>query len=567
MIASLDGFTSRPLISVVIPNYNIELDWLRDAIQSVRDQIYPHWELCISDDASTVSGTREFLNNKAAEDKRIRLAFRETNGHISANSNSALALATGEYVALMDADDLISPDALYWVAHAIASHPDVDLLFSDEDKIDKDGERFDPYFKSAWNPALMLSQNAFSHLGVFRRSLIEKVGSFREGFEGAQDHDLVLRCAEKTSPARIRHIPRVLYHWRTLPGSTSVSGYSKPYAWDAGRRAIEEHLKRKVIAASVEPALSGYYQISYNVPAAPPLVSIVVISDLRTDLSIHCLTSILDNTTYRNFDLVISISQEDLYAARLAKAAALLNDRRVRTMARDSVRSRYATLIKAAAETRGSLLCLLDDDIASTSSTWLDQLVSRAMLDDVGIAAPMICSPSGNILQAGIILGVDGLAGHPFHGIDCRSEGYFGRAALEQDYTSLSSACMVISRDALQGSGEFDAELTAPFDAIDFCLRIRRSGLRTVWVPAAKMQQYPSRDERPRGRPAKLQVSSDALRERWKHVIDDDPCYNPNLSLDPQRVFQLDVQPRHNLLRGKTAEALLNLTSSRIATI
>src|SRR6267154_1622374 len=244
LLSRIERFGSKPLISVVMPSYNIEPEYLGAAIESVRRQIYPHWELCISDDASTLAGVRECLEAHASQDPRIRVTYLSKNGNICVNSNSALALATGDYVAFLDADDLLAEDALFWVAQTVAAHPDVDLIYTDEDKVDKTGRRFDPHFKTAWNPALMLSQNAFSHLGVFRRSLVEKVGRFRQGYEGAQDHDLLLRCASATAADRIRHIPRVLYHWRTLAHSTAQGIEAKPYAWAAGRRAIEDHLRR-----------------------------------------------------------------------------------------------------------------------------------------------------------------------------------------------------------------------------------------------------------------------------------------------------------------------------------
>ena len=213
----VERFALQPKLSIVMPVFNTDLRWLIEAIESVRRQLYPHWELCLSDDASTLSGVKERLLEYAGKDERIRAVFREKNGHISANSNNALSIATGDFIVLMDADDVIPEDALYWVAKEINDHPDVDLIFSDEDKIDIEGRRFDPYFKPDWNPALMLSQNMFCHLGVYRRSLVTKVGGFRVGFEGSQDHDLVLRCADATEPSKIRHIPHVLYHWRAIP--------------------------------------------------------------------------------------------------------------------------------------------------------------------------------------------------------------------------------------------------------------------------------------------------------------------------------------------------------------
>ena len=285
MVTDVATWPTPVLISVIMPSYNIEPKWLSAAIESVRNQIYPHWELCISDDASTLAGIRPLLERYAAQDPRIRLTFRATNGHISANSNSALALASGDYVALLDADDLLSEDALYWVAREIALHPDIDLLFSDEDKIDGKGNRFGPYFKPAWNPALMLSQNMFCHLGVYRRELVEKVGGFRVGYEGSQDYDLVLRCAAKTTNERIRHIPRVLYHWRAVAGSTAADGSAKSYAWKAGQAAIADYLHNAGINAAVKPVLGAYYQVEYEEPKAGPLVSILLPTTLSNEIT------------------------------------------------------------------------------------------------------------------------------------------------------------------------------------------------------------------------------------------------------------------------------------------
>lgn len=264
----------RPRISVVMPVFNTDPVWLRRAIDSVREQVYSDWELCISDDASTDPRMREILQEYAAADSRIKVVFRTKNGHISANSNTALELASGEFVALLDCDDELPPAALYWVADTVNRIPDVCLIYSDEDKIDEDGRRFQPYFKPDWNESLMLSQNMFSHLGVFRRDLVHKVGGFREGFEGSQDHDLVLRCAARVKTNQIAHIPRVLYHWRAIKGSTAApEGVSaKPYATSAGICAIEHFLSQKNIAATVEPAMQQFYQIRYKELAHVPRI-------------------------------------------------------------------------------------------------------------------------------------------------------------------------------------------------------------------------------------------------------------------------------------------------------
>ena len=274
--ADMAGWPVRPLISVIMPVYNTDPRWLGAAIRSVQAQLYSNWELCISDDASTLEGARDTLLDFARREPRIRVFLRDSNGNISVNSNNALALASGEFVALMDSDDALPQHALYWMAKEIVAHPDVDLIYSDEDKIDERGKRFDPYFKSDWNPALMLSQNAFGHLGVFRRSLVERVGGFRAGFEGNQDHDLVLRCALETSPERIRHIPRVLYHWRAIASSTAAKRGVKPNVWHAGRQAIEEHLATRGVRASVGRASLEQYQVEYELPSPQPRVSVLI---------------------------------------------------------------------------------------------------------------------------------------------------------------------------------------------------------------------------------------------------------------------------------------------------
>ena len=248
----IEGFEHKPLISIVMPTYNSELKWLVEAIESVRMQIYTNWELCIADDASTNKNVRPILERFAEKDVRIKVFFREKNGHISASSNSALNLVTGEYIALLDHDDLLPEHALFWVADAINNNPDAQLIYSDEDKIDKTGRRYEPYFKSDWNPDLFLSQNMISHLGVYRADLIKRVGGFREGYEGSQDYDLALRCIEQIDSHTIVHIPRILYHWRSHPGSTAQAGSEKNYALYAGERALNDHFTRIGVSANAE---------------------------------------------------------------------------------------------------------------------------------------------------------------------------------------------------------------------------------------------------------------------------------------------------------------------------
>lgn len=547
LTAAMETFAARPLISVIMPSYNVDPAWLSAAIASVRGQIYPHWELCVSDDASTMPGVRELLQSCAAQDPRIRVNFRATNGHISANSNSALDLATGDYVALMDADDLITPDALFWVAHAVASHPDVDLIFSDEDKIDETGRRFDPYFKGAWSPALMTAQNAFCHLGVYRRSLVERVGRFREGFEGAQDHDLVLRCAEVTTPERIRHIPRILYHWRALPQSTAKGINAKSYALDAGRRAVEEHFARSGTNACIDPARGSFYQVVHTLIDPPPFVSIIMPSTLRGETAARCLASVLEKSTYRNFELLILAEARHIEAAP-PDMAQLLADPRVRVVTHEVRPFNYSQINNlGAAQARGAFLCLLNDDIEVITDAWLEQLVARASQDDVGIAAPMLYYPSGLIQHGGIIFGIEGTADHAFRNLPRGASGYFGRAALEQDYSAVTAACLVVRRGVYEQVGGFDVSLPVAFNDVDFCIRVRRAGVRIVWTPAVEMMHHESATLGAPGTPERrTQFARDVddVRRRWADILDHDPYYSPNLSLGSSSQFQLASPPR-----------------------
>ena len=300
---------SRPLISVLLPTYNSPEKWLRRALDTVIGQAYPEWELCIADDASGKAHVRRVLEEYAARDPRIRVMFRGRNGHISAASNSALELARGEYVALLDHDDELSPNALLEVAEAICRHPQWKLIYSDEDKIDERGRRFDPYFKPDWNYDLFLGQNCISHLGVYRTDLVRSVGGFREGFEGSQDWDLALRVAERLRVDEIGHIPKVLYHWRAIAGSTAAGLHQKNYALEAGRRAVAEHLRRVGLKAEVSELTIGHLRITHELPAPAPLVSLIVPTRDRVDLLGRCVQSILELTDYPGFEILVVDNQ------------------------------------------------------------------------------------------------------------------------------------------------------------------------------------------------------------------------------------------------------------------
>lgn len=548
MAGDIATWPSRPLISVVMPVYNTELRWLHAAIESVRSQIYPDWELCISDDASTSQGVREELLKYAELDRRIKVFFRDINGHIAANSNSALALATGEFIALLDSDDMLPIDALYWVAREVAIHPEVDLLFSDEDKIDRKGKRFEPYFKPAWNPALMLSQNAFSHLGIYRRSLVAQVGGFRVGFEGSQDHDLVLRCAEKTTSDRIRHIPRVLYHWRAISGSTATSAGAKPYAWNAGARAIEDYLSRKGISGKVTHGYGSFYQVNYQSVTDQPRVSILMPS-ARIEALRPCMSALLERSTYANFEVLLAVNEIELRNfSRTAYLRELKRDSRIRVLVYPDRDFNFSWINNwTARHAEGALLCLMNDDVEVITRDWLERLVAMVMLDGVGATGPMLYYPSNTIQHAGVVLGVGGVADHVSK---MRRRGYaehFGRGALEQDYSCLTAACLLVRRTIFEEVGGFDETLPVAFNDVDLCIRVRCTGARIVWTPTVEMYHHESftlgRHDSARRR-EQFRQEVQRIHARWKDVLENDPCYNPNLSLVGGSMFSLAWPPR-----------------------
>ena len=532
--AVITAFTAPPTISVIVPVYETPVRWLEAAIQSVRGQVYPHWELCLSDDASTDPEVRRVLERHAAGDDRIRLHFREARGHISANSNDALALATGDYVALLDADDVLSEDALYRVAVEIAADPALDMIFSDEDKIDPQGQRVTPAFKTDWNPALMLAQNAFSHLGVFRRSLVEAAGRFREGLEGAQDHDLALRCARLSDPSRIRHIPRVLYQWREAEGSTAAGADRKPYAIAAARRAVSEHLEALGLEATVENAPNDWLQVQYR-PNTAPTVSIVI-PTTAGDLFHRCAESLFDLTTYPNLEVLVLVAEkhsEPLHAN--ARTKALIDAGRLTPIVYPDQPFNYSKVNNLGVrQARGEVICLLNDDIEVTSGDWLEKMVTRVMLPGVGTVGPRLLYPDGTVQHAGVVLGVGGVAAHLFAH---RPRGYLGpggRAVLEQDLSCVTAACLVTRRGIYEGVGGLDEEFPVAFNDVDLCLRIRQAGHRIIWTPAVELIHHESATFGSHNSPARqAQFAKDCamMRDRWGPILDNDPYYNPNMSL------------------------------------
>jgi O-antigen biosynthesis protein len=480
-----------PLISIVMPVYNPPPHALQSAINSVRDQLYPYWELCIADDVSTDPAVATVLREMQASDTRIKVTRRERNGHISAASNTALGMATGPFVALLDHDDLLPEHALFEVADRIILQPEVDILYSDEDHVDEFGRRCHPYFKPSWDPELLFAQNVISHLGVYRRSLLNDIGGFRLGFEGSQDHDLALRVAAISHPGAIAHIPKILYHWRQGTLEHTFSETARERCIVNSRRAVTQQLDlgSTVQAVSLLPL---WNRVVYPLPASQPTVSIV----LDAETSEGHVQRLLAATTYENVDVL---------AMRSAK-----------------------TLAETLRPARSSVLVFLKADLWPTDGGWLREMVSQVSRPEIGAVGAKLLDADGGIVHAGIALG--GPQGYhlPFSGCRNADAGYFGHLHLVRTVSAVSTACMAVERSVFEAVGGFDAAFVGRPRDIDFCFKVIGRGLRVVWTPNATLSQ--TVPAAPRATDERETSSMAALRQRWGERMDDDPYWNPNLA-------------------------------------
>lgn len=553
MSEELTRLGELPLISILMPVYNPSPSVLERAIQSARAQIYPHWELCIADDASTDPAVRALIEAQAAEDKRILFNFRDQNGHISAASNTALSLAHGDFIALLDHDDLLAESALYWVAKAINQTPDAQLIYSDEDKLDKDGLRKEPYFKSEYNPELMLAQNMISHLGVYRRELVISLGGFREGYEGAQDYDLALRVLEKVPGNQVVHIPRILYHWRAVAGSAAAGSNEKPYAVEAARRAVASHLKRQAIDAvvSASPDVPHFNRVRYALPGPPARVSIIIPTRDQAEILHHCITSILCKSTWSNYEIiVVDNGSED------AATFELLSDLRtkgIKVLTDDSPFNFSALNNQAVEAATGDVLCLLNNDIEILTADWLEELLRFALRPDVGCVGAKLWYPNGTIQHAGVVLGIGGVAGHAYKSLDRGEAGHSGRAVLHQEVSAVTGACLMVRKETYLAVGGFEENLPVAFNDIDFCLKVRELGLRNIYTPYAECLHHESLsrgdDQSTLEKRERFHFATTFMLEKWGHCLSCDPAYNPNLTMTKVD-FSLAWPPRSREARA-----------------
>jgi GT2 family glycosyltransferase len=553
--AAVEGLCSRPKISIVMPVYAPQKDDLFRAIASVRAQIYPYWELCICDDASPDGDVRNALEDQAKSDSRIKLIFHEKNKHISAATNSAISLATGDYIAFLDHDDELRAHALLNVVQGLECHPAAEIFYSDEDKIDGNGRRFDPYFKPGFNLGLLRSHNYMCHFAVYRSSLIHKLGGLRVGFEGAQDYDLVLRAVDIVDQKDIVHIPKILYHWRTALGSTAAGHENKKYAHEAGRRALAEHLQRRKLQGEIgeAPEAPGMYRVHWQRPEPAPLVSIIIPTRNGHDILKQCLDS-LTMTTYPHYEVIVIDNGSDDHAT-LQLLATLSSEGRIRVLSDERPFNFSALNNRAVRELAlGEFVLLMNNDIEVTHPEWLDEMVGPAMEPGVGCVGARLWYPDGRLQHGGVVL-VCGVAGHAHKFLPRGMHGYMGRAVLAQDFVAVTAACLLVRRAIYDEVGGLDESLAVAFNDVDFCLKVHQAGYRNHWTPYAELVHHESLTRGYEDTPekqARFKGEIDILQSRWSHLLQCDPCYNPNLTADAED-FSLAWPPRVSLTGGTTS--------------
>jgi len=531
----LESFKLQPLISIIMPVYDVDPKWLALAIHSIEAQWYTNWELCIADDKSPSAKTLAYL--KSLNNPKIKVTFLEKNLNISGASNAALKMATGEYIALMDNDDEITPDALYEMVKAI-NEENAEFIYSDEDFISTEGVYSNPHFKPDFSPDLLLSHNYITHFTCFKKTLLDKTGLFNPDFDGAQDYDLFLRLTEQTS--NIYHIQKVLYHWRTLETSTSANSEAKPEAIERGRTALQETLKRRGIEGTVEHGnMHHYFRVKYPIKNNP-LVSIIIPFKDKPELLDMSINSILEKSSYENYEIIgISNNSEE---KETFKMMTLLEKKDSRVSFYEyNTEFNYADINNHGVNTyaKGEHILLLNNDIEVISPNWIEAMLEHSQREEVGCVGAKLYYPNDTVQHAGVIIGLGGYAGHSHKMYPRDNPGYFNRLNAIQNLSALTAACLMIKKSIYSEVDGLDAvKFKVAYNDVDFCLRVREKGYLNIFTPYAEMYHHESISRGYETTPEKIarfQTEKDALLERHKEILaNGDPYYNPNLSHDKE---------------------------------
>ena len=540
-------FQYAPKISIVVPLYKTPENYLREFVQSVQAQTYKNWELCFSDGSGKDSPIEGVLNELTHKDPRIRVVYTGEQLQISENTNEALKIAAGDFIAFSDHDDLLAPDALYECVKALNEDRSIELLYTDEDKVDMKGNKFFmPHFKPDFNIDLLRSINYICHLFVVKREILEQVGMLNPEFDGAQDYDFVLRCVEKSE--HIHHIPKILYHWRAHKDSTAENMETKEYALEAGKKAIQAHLDRMNIPADVVQKTDRglcYYRSKYRIFSQPMISIIIPNKDHVKDLE-KCISSIETKATYKNVEYIIvenNSEKEETFAyyKELEK-----KNPKAKVVIWDGTGFNYPAINNFGVEkASGEYLLFLNNDTEIVNEDCLEELLGYCMREDVGAVGARLYYEDGSIQHAGVIVGLGGVAGHAFTDFPHESPGYFGRIVMAQDYSAVTAACMMMRKSVYKEVGGFDPKWEVAFNDVDLCLKIRKAGYLIVYNPYAELMHYESKSRGYEDNEEKIErfnTECENFIEKWDEFLSKgDPYYSPNLTLD-KNDFSLRVK-------------------------
>ena len=526
-------FDYSPLISIAVPAYQTPVEFLRQMIESLIVQTYSNWELCIVNASPDNEEMQKVLAEYSAGDSRVRFCNLKENLGIAENTNRAFAMAKGEFVGLLDHDDLLAPNALYEIVKILQDHPQADALYTDEDKVTTElDEHFQPHLKPDFNLDLLRSNNYICHFFVVRKSIVEKAGGFRKEFDGAQDYDFIFRCTENAG--EVLHVPEILYHWRTHKASTADNPASKMYAFEAGKRAIEAHLERTGTKGEVSHTQDlGFYRVKYPVQGKP-LVSVIIPNKDEKETLQTCLEMLEKNTGYQNFEIIIV--ENNSTTDEIFRYYKELSGNRKIHLLRWGKEFNYSAINNfATAHTKGEYLLFLNNDVKSINPDWLEEMLGVCQRPEVGGVGAKLIYPDNTIQHAGCVIGMGGIAGHMFVDMPADRTGYLHKASLLQDMSAVTAACLLMKKEVFEQAGGFTEELAVAFNDVDLCLKVRKNGYLIVYDPYAKLYHMESKTrgaEDSKEKVRRFQTEIEYMRCHWIDILKNgDPCYNKNLSL------------------------------------
>ena len=529
-------FKYRPKISIVTPVYNVEKIWLKKAIKSVFNQIYTNWELCIVDDVSTKKHIKRILS-KYIKNEKVKIKFLKKNVGISGASNEALSLSTGEFVGFLDDDDELSIDALFEIVKLLNRNPHADLIYSDEDKLNSEGKRVEPFFKPDWSPDLLLSYNYICHFSVYRKKIIDEIEGFRKRFEGSQDYDLLLRFTEKTN--KIFHIPKILYHWRKLKGSTASTHKEKIAHVENSIKTIQDAMSRRKIEGVVEKGINFNQFESYRVKRKikqNPLVSIIIPTKDKISFLKRCLKSLEEKTDYKSYEIII-VDNRSVKKETHDFLSALSKKDNIRVIEYDGEYNFSKINNFAVSLANGSHILFLNNDTKIISPGWMTSMLEHSMRKEVGAVGAKLVYPDNTIQHAGTILGLGGVAAHSHKNFSVNSNGYFGSLNTIRNYSAVTAACMMMRKKVFEEVGGFnEKDLPVAFNDVDLCLRMREKGYLIVYTPYAVLYHYESKSRGYDLNPNEILF----MKNKWNKILPSDPYYNPNLTLDSED-FRINI--------------------------